>query len=145
MELLVEGLLMADKLTAKQEGFVQDVFIGETLTQSYRNNYSYENMSDDALWVEASRTMGVPKVSLRLIELQEEASERSQVTVMSITEELEDARKVSKTEGQGAAMTSASMGKAKLHGLLVEKSVIDLQGKLDTKWTVEIVSSDKGK
>lgn len=136
---------MADKLTAKQEGFVQDVFIGMSLAQSYRNHYDTSNMTEKSVWELASREMAKVKVTSRLANLQQEASERSQITVESITRELEEARQKAINTEQSSAMTAASMGKAKVNGLLVEKSVIDLQGKLDTKWTVEIIPSDKGK
>jgi hypothetical protein len=56
--------------------------------------------------------------------LQQEHRERHSVTVDSLTQELEEARLVATAEGQGAAMTSATMGKAKLHGLLVDKNEI---------------------
>lgn len=110
------------KLTAKQEGFVQDVFTGTTYAQSYRNNYDADGMADNVIWVKASELMSNGKVSVRLIELQEEAAERSQVTVESLTIEYEEARALGKSEGQSAAMSTATTGKAKLHGLLVDRS-----------------------
>lgn len=134
---------MAKGLTEKQEAFVLDVFQQETLAQSYRNHYDTANMADKTIWEASSRLMADSKVTARLSELQQEAAGKAQVTVASLTVELEEARKVSKKEGQGAAMTSASMGKAKLHGLLIDKSEMDLKGKLDTKWTVEIVKPKK--
>ena len=108
-------------LTVKQEGFILDAFKGVSLAQSYRNNYNTENMLEKSVWELASREMAKVKVTSRLAELQMEAAERSQVTVESITKELEEAREVAKDEKQGAAMTSASMGKAKVNGLLVDK------------------------
>ena len=108
-------------LTVKQEGFILDAFKGISLAQSYRNNYNTENMLEKSVWELASREMAKVKVTSRLAELQMEAAERSQVTVESITKELEEARKVAKDEKQGAAMTGASMGKAKVNGLLVDK------------------------
>ena len=108
-------------LTVKQEGFILDAFKGVSLAQSYRNNYNTENMLEKSIWELASREMAKVKVTSRLAELQMEAAERSQVTVESITKELEEAREVAKDEKQGAAMTSASMGKAKVNGLLVDK------------------------
>ena len=134
---------MVDKLTAKQEGFVQDVFKGETLAQSYRNNYNTKSTTEKSIWELASHLMANVKVTSRLIELQETVAERSMVTVMSITQELEEARIVSMTEGQGSGMTAASMGKAKVNGLLVDRSEVELKGKLDTKWTVEVIRPKK--
>ena len=46
------------------------------------------------------------------------------MTVESLTIELEEARALAKAEGQGAAMVAASNGKAKLHGLLIDKTEV---------------------
>ena len=42
----------------------------------------------------------------------------------SLTTELDEARKVAKETLNPAAMTGATMGKAKLHGLLVDKQEV---------------------
>ncbi len=129
------------KLTAKQEGFVQDAFKGETFTQAYRNNYNNKNMAEKTIWEAASRLMADSKVTARLIQLQETAAERSQVTVMSLTKEMDENRARADELEQVATMQSASMGKAKLHGLLVDKA--EIKGAVDTKWTIEVVNADK--
>jgi phage terminase small subunit len=50
--------------------------------------------------------------------------ERHMVTVDSITMELEEARRMALDTTQPSAAITASMGKAKLHGLIVEKAEI---------------------
>lgn len=67
------------------------------------------------------------KVQTRLHELQAEAREKHNVTIESLTIELEEARNLAKQEGQASAAVSATMGKAKLHGLVVDKN--ELTGK----------------
>ena len=54
-------------------------------------------------------------------ELQEQAAKRHGTTIDSLTAELEKARETEMDTGQVSAAVSAIMGKAKLHGLLVEK------------------------
>jgi predicted house-cleaning NTP pyrophosphatase (Maf/HAM1 superfamily) len=65
-------------------------------------------------------------VVARVTELQTASVERTLVTVESLTQELEDIRIAAKAAGQNAAATSAVMGKAKLHGLLVDKLEADI-------------------
>ena len=119
---------MADKLTPKREGFIVDVFKGETPTQAYRNNFATKNMADKTIWEASSRLMADSKVAARLAILQSVAAERAQVTVESITKELEEARLMGMSTEQSSAMTAASMGKAKVNGLLVDK--VDTDAKL---------------
>jgi hypothetical protein len=52
---------------------------------------------------------------------QEAHAERCNVTIDGLTDELEAARILAYNNGQASAAVSATMGKAKLHGLLVEK------------------------
>ena len=61
---------MATKdLTAKQESFAQAVVDGLNQSDAYRQAYSAGNMKPEAVWVEASRLMDNPTVSLRVKEL----------------------------------------------------------------------------
>ena len=62
-----------------------------------------------------------PMVAEFVKELQAEQRVRHNVTVDSLTEDLEDDRKLAYKGKQASAAVSATMGKAKLHGLLVEK------------------------
>jgi phage terminase small subunit len=57
----------------------------------------------------------------RVAELQREAAKDKQVSVASILQELETAREIAQENKQPAAMISASMGKAKIAGIDVER------------------------
>ncbi|MDG1314253.1 MAG: hypothetical protein P8P29_01855, partial [Flavobacteriaceae bacterium] len=46
------------------------------------------------------------------------------ITIDSLTDELEKARKTAQEAGQASAMVAATMGKAKLHGLLSDRAEI---------------------
>ena len=50
--------------------------------------------------------------------------ERHEVTIDGLTKELELARLKASEAGQASAMVAATMGKAKLHGLLTDKKEI---------------------
>lgn len=112
------------KLTAKQTKFVQKYLETGNASEAYRQSYNVKNMSVKAYQLEACRLLENPSVSLAIKKGQEKARERHEVTLESITKELEDARILGMMEKQTAAAISASLGKAKLHGLVVDKKEI---------------------
>lgn len=114
---------MADKpLTPKQQAFCLKYVECSNASEAYRHAYDVgENTKPETIWVKACELMATGKVSARVYELQLMAQERTLVTIESITIELEEARQMGKTTEQGSAMTAASMGKAKVNGLLVDK------------------------
>lgn len=59
-------------LTAKQEQFVQNIIQGMSQADAYRSAYSCKNMSDNAIYVNASKLAADAKVALRLSELRQE-------------------------------------------------------------------------
>ena len=59
-------------LTAKQEAFVQNIIQGMSQADAYRSAYSCKNMSDNAIYREASLLVENPKVAQRLKELRDE-------------------------------------------------------------------------
>ena len=116
------------KLTGKEEAACQAyIELNGHKSDAYRKGYNCENMSDPAIHVEACRLFKKPKIALRVLELQEEHRERHNVTVDTITQELDENRALALEEKQPAAATAASMGKAKIHGLGGDK--LELTGK----------------
>lgn len=73
-------------LTAKQEQFVQNIIEGMSQADAYRSAYSCKNMSDNAIYVNASKLASDAKVALRLKELREQLAKPS---IMSAQERLE--------------------------------------------------------
>ena len=119
------------KLTAKQEAFTAGIAAGLTQSDAYREAYDAENMTPKQIWEESSKLAADPKVSQRLFELHELATERTLVTIESVTRELEEARVMADALKNPAAMTGASMGKAKVNGLLIDR--------VDSKQTINVV------
>ena len=120
---------MADKLTPKQEAFALKYVECSNQSEAYRHAYNAENMSNEAIWVEACRTAAIPRVALMVFQLQEKAQERTLVTVESLTEELNESRHLAVSQDNAGEMTKATMAKAKIHGLDVHK--IDLTGHMN--------------
>tara|TARA_R110002126_G_scaffold63960_5_gene164000 strand:+ start:2618 stop:3037 length:420 start_codon:yes stop_codon:yes gene_type:complete len=114
---------MADKLTQKQEAFAQKYIELDNASEAYRQCYDVsEDAKPETIWSRASELCKNGKVAARIVELQLGHADRHNVTIDSLTKELDEARLVATEEKQPAAMTGATMGKAKLHGLLVDKA-----------------------
>ncbi len=63
-------------LTAKQESFVELLTQGTSQASAYRGAYETQKMSDKTVWEEASRLRRHPKVSTRILELENEKEDR---------------------------------------------------------------------
>lgn len=79
---------MADKLTIKQEKFVQGLFAGLSQREAYKQAFNCENMKDKTIDERACVLAGLDKVKTRLDELTNELKERNMVTVERVLEEL---------------------------------------------------------
>ena len=66
-----------DKLTPKQELFVQGIISGLSQRQAYRQAYKAEKMTDVAVDVQASKLLKNPKITLRYRELLRQFSNMS--------------------------------------------------------------------
>ena len=70
-------------LTAKQENFVELVTKGISQSSAYKGAYDTQNMSDKTVWEEASRLRRHPKVSTRILELENEKEARRRLQAVS--------------------------------------------------------------
>ncbi len=124
---------MAD-LTPKQEKFCQKYIELGNASEAYRQSYNASNMKTETINVKASELLAHGKVSVRIKELQNRLVKKHEVTVESIAQELEEARTMALTTPtpQTSAAVAASMGKAKLYGLITDKAEI--------KQTVEVLT-----
>jgi phage terminase small subunit len=116
-----------NKLTPKQEKFSLVYVETGNASEAYRQAYDVgPDTKPETIWREASAALANGNVAVRVMELHATAAERTLVTVESLTKELEVSRLLAQSEKQPAAMTSATMGKAKLHGLGVDNSKVEL-------------------
>jgi len=81
--------------------------------------------------VNASRLLKHPKVKARLSELQAMAAKREDITVHSLLADLEEDRGLAHREGQGSAAVQATMAKARLLGLIVDRKEAGKPGDFD--------------
>ena len=108
-------------LTPKQERFAQLYIELSNASEAYRRSYNAARMKAETIHVKASQLLGQGKIAVRVAELQSEHRARHSITIDSLTEDLENDRQLAHTEGQAGAAVSATLGKAKLHGLLKDK------------------------
>lgn len=117
-------------LTLKQEAFALAYVETGNASEAYRRAYEAGKMKAEAVHVNASKLLASTKVALRVKELQAKTVERHGVTVDDILRELEEARTLAMTgeRPQASAMVAATMGKAKVMGLISDKVDARLTG-----------------
>jgi phage terminase small subunit len=113
---------MPQKLTPKQEKFCQKYIELGNAAEAYRHAYDAENMKPVTIRRKAAELLEGGNVAAHVRALRDLHQVRHVVTVDSITTELEQARSLALESKQASAAVSASLGKAKLHGLIVDKN-----------------------
>ena len=113
-------------LTPKQEAFALAYVETGNASEAYRRAYNAGNMKPAVIAVKASELLAHGNVSVRVKELQAAALDEHKITMSDILRELEEARVVAlqQEKPQAAAMVAASMGKAKLLGMLTDKTEV---------------------
>jgi len=105
-------------MTPKQERFVVEYMLDLNATQAAaRAGYSAKTAH-----VQGPRLLGNVGVAAAIQTAQAEFRERMEVSKESVTTQLNDAYDMAKDNGQTAVMVQATMGIAKVHGLLVDKT-----------------------
>lgn len=112
---------MSKKLTPKQESFCQKFIELGNASEAYRQSYNCERMKTSTINSRAKELRKDGPITARIDELQADHRERHDWTVDDAITELEEARQVAKQEAAASAMVAATMGKAKVLGLLVDK------------------------
>ena len=113
-------------LTPKQEAFALAYVETGNASEAYRRSYNAEKMKPETVNRNAKALMDNNKVATRVQELRAAHVERHEITVDDLIRELEEARSIAMAgeRQQPAAMVAASMGKAKLLGLLMDKTEV---------------------
>jgi hypothetical protein len=115
------------KLTVKQEKFAQAYIETGNASEAYRRAYDAAKMKEETIWRNAHELLNNSKVATRVDQLKSQHQERHEITVDDLVAELESARALAERIETPAAMVAASMGKAKLLGLVIDKG--ELTGK----------------
>ena len=116
------GEMMGEmKLTPKQERFCQVYIETGNASEAYRQAYNASRTKPEVVAVKASQMLANGKVAVRIDALRALHQKRHEITVDDLVKELEEARKLAFETDKAAAAVSATMGKAKLLGLVIEK------------------------
>ena len=111
------------KLTPKERNFALAYIETGSAAKAYRQ--AYDHNGNDATARRCGFTvLHKAKVMALVIDLQGEHRDRHKVTIDGLTWELEKARSLAMNSGNAAAAVQAIMGKAKLHGLLLDRAQI---------------------
>ena len=110
-------------LTIKQEKFCMVYIETGNASEAYRQAYNCENMKEASINVNACKLLTDAKIAPRIKELKSGHVKRHELTIDDLVAELEEARTAAlgAENPQSSAAVSATMGKAKLLGLLVDK------------------------
>lgn len=121
-------------LTPKQEAFCLAYIETGNASEAYRQSYDAGKMKAETVNKRASELLGSGEITGRIAELKAAHVERHNVTIDTIREMLVEDRKLARDLETPAAAVSATMGLAKLYGLLTDK----LDAKVNEKRTVVI-------
>ena len=110
----------AVSLNSRQERFCGHVVAGKPAGQAYALS-GYTSKSPDQ---EASNLVRIPKIARRIEQLRAKAAKRSEISVDTIVAELEAARVGATAAQQYSAAVAASVSKARLLGLIVDKAEV---------------------
>jgi phage terminase small subunit len=113
-------------VTPKQEAFVREYAIDKNATQAaIRAGYSKKTARDIGC-----ENLAKPNIAAAIVANEEAHAERCNVTVDNINDDLVADRQLAHTVGQAGAAVSASMGRAKLYGLVTEKAEMAVSGSI---------------
>ena len=107
-------------MTPKQADFVRWYFELGNASEAYKRAYN-SHAKPNTLHRKANDLLKHPVIKAEVKAMQAQARERNQVTIDNVVDELEEARQIAKQSGNASAMVSATLGKAKVLGLVVDK------------------------
>jgi hypothetical protein len=118
------------QLTPKQLAFVHALLEGKSASDAYRGAYNCKNMSNEAVWVEASRLRRNTKVALWLCHFQRMGLDTARITLEEHLAQLARARELALSQGQISAGVQAEHHRGKAAGLY-ENSLRFMDGPSD--------------
>lgn len=129
-------------LTPKQEKFCALYVELGNASEAYRQAYDAGGMSVNTVKVKASEMLKKGNIAVTVELLKNNAAKRHEITVDDLIRELDENRKVALEADtpQSSAATAATMAKAKLLGLVVDKSVNTLNG--EVAHSIKVVFDD---
>lgn len=128
-------------LTPKQEQFVQNIIKGMSQADAYRSAYSCENMSDNAIYVNASKLASNTKVELRLSELRNELAKPSIMTAQERLEYLTGIVNETKQEHIKGFVEGVEVEYERPADLNAKMKAIDIMNKMTGEYVTKVEGS----
>jgi hypothetical protein len=100
------------------ELFAQKIAAGDSTVRAYELAGFKRSRSN------AARLRADERISARVLEIQQAAANRAEITLAGVLSELDQAIEIAKAKGQPNALVNAAQLRAKLGGLLVDKAEI---------------------
>jgi hypothetical protein len=122
----------------RHEKFAQEFAAGKSAAEAYERA-GYQRNYGNCIRLKGGnciRLKGNERIAARVAEIQYGCAARAEVSIASVLGELEEARTFAKEKNNPSAMVSATMGKAKLLGLIIDRREVGDVGAFDS-WTDE--------
>ena len=111
----------ASGLTPNQEAFCRALARGADICAAYGLGYRCARLKVETVQERAKELALQPAIAAAVWGLRVGIAARHVVTVEALAQELEEARALAIDKGHSAAAVSATLGKAKLHGLPIDR------------------------
>ena len=123
----------------RHEKFATEIVAGKSAAEAYELAGYKPNYGN------CIRLKGNERVSARVAELQHDCAVRAEVTVASVLDELEVARRLALKHRQASAAVQASMGKARILGLIIDRREVGEPGAFDSKTDEELMEEARNR
>jgi phage terminase small subunit len=111
-------------LTPKQAAFARAYLEHGNASLAYRLSYKAEGMNDNTIKRMAHDVLHNAKVQKEIERIQQQTRNKAATTIADIVAEQEIAMEMARESGNAVAYASASMNKAKLLGMLVDRAEV---------------------
>ena len=111
-------------LTPKQTAFCHKYIEMGNASKAYRNVYNCGKSKPQTVGRKAKELLDNGKIAAKIDELRKRHQKRHEMTVDELSAQLDEDRLFARQNGHSAAAVSATMGKARLFGLLKDRSEI---------------------
>lgn len=129
-------------LTTQQEAFAQNIIMGMSQAEAYRNAYNTKKMTDKTVWEKASRLMATDKVRARVNELRSQVANKA---IMTAEERLKFLSKVINGEECEVAYAQDAEGNQieikQPPSLKTRLNAIDIMNKMQGEYVTKVVGN----
>ena len=118
----------------RREKFAHELAAGHSAAEAYERAGYKPNYGN------CIRLKGNERVAARVAEIQYAGAAQAEVSIASVLAELETARLLALKHGQASAAVAATMGKAKILGLIIDRREVGDAGAFDSLTDEELVA-----